>query len=665
MQIERLILTNYRVYAGRHEFDLSPRKRYGSVRPIILFGGLNGAGKTSILSGVRLALYGRAAYGPRTSQKAYEDFLTESLHRSRNSHRTAQSASAELSFSYAKLGVASTFHVTRSWENKNGKIKEHLRILENGQTIKGLDQEQAQNFLNELIPIGVSDLFFFDGEKISQLADNTGGAVLEQSIKNLLGLDVVERLSGDLTVLNRQLVKSSASTNVEIEIADQQKALDQIRIQLESAQQKIEIKSTQVAEKNSQAKQLKKLLNDRGANFSTSRKDLELELDKLNTELEILRNQSSVLFADALPLALADGFLERTLTQINGDLDAALKQKEQAVVKNAFSKLVKQLTNELSTEDLQKVAVHANLLATKLDNTSNGSQVVHDLTPSQAGSIFSARAQSREQQIQASKIFEEIEHTEKRIDEVIAALARAPDDEIIKGDFENLQRCHRELGALESELTGLKAQAKAIALQALDTAKKLDKLYEDASKSSDQRRVLEYISHSNQLLTEFVSQTASKKIQELEQQFTQCFSRLARKDDLSLNIKIDPETYVVTLMSEDGRRIGKDEISAGEKQIFAISMLEALAKTSGRQLPMIVDTPLGRLDSKHRHKLIENYFPKASHQMVILSTDTEVDESFYKSLSRDISRAYKLDYDSKSGSTNVEEGYFWQSRQTL
>ena len=62
----------------------------------------------------------------------------------------------------------------------------------------------------------------------------------------------------------------------------------------------------------------------------------------------------------------------------------------------------------------------------------------------------------------------------------------------------------------------------------------------------------------------------------------------------------------------------KDELSAGEKQIYAIAILEALAKTSGRHLPIIIDTPLGRLDSEHCTKLINNYFPYASHQVIIL-----------------------------------------------
>ena len=89
-------------------------------------------------------------------------------------------------------------------------------------------------------------------------------------------------------------------------------------------------------------------------------------------------------------------------------------------------------------------------------------------------------------------------------------------------------------------------------------------------------------------------------------------------------------------------------------------MLEALATTSGKRLPIIIDTPLGRLDSKHRKLLVDHYFSVASHQVVILSTDTEVDEQFYASLYKDMSHAYKLEYDGLSGSTNVVEGYFWR-----
>ena len=124
--------------------------------------------------------------------------------------------------------------------------------------------------------------------------------------------------------------------------------------------------------------------------------------------------------------------------------------------------------------------------------------------------------------------------------------------------------------------------------------------------------------------------------------------------------KIDPATLKVTLYDRDNNQFDKSELSAGERQMYAFAILEAMTKTSGRKLPTIIDTPLGRLDSKHRGRLAEQYFPSASHQVVILSTDTEVDEGFFNKLSPDISHAYHLDYDETDNCTSAEYGYFWR-----
>ena len=264
---------------------------------------------------------------------------------------------------------------------------------------------------------------------------------------------------------------------------------------------------------------------------------------------------------------------------------------------------------------------------------------------------------------EVSTLFTSLEKIEAALDEIGASLARAPDDSLIATDFENLQKLQQKLGRLDAEIDTLRKSGKETANEAVDVARRLDRLYETAAKLSDQKRILDYINNANGLLNDYVDQTAKAKIQDLEVQFTECFAKLARKEDLELQIRIDPQTFHVSLLSSKGRGIAKDELSAGEKQIFAIAVLEALAKTSGRQLPMIVDTPLGRLDSEHRTKLIEGYFPTASHQMIVLSTDTEVDEAFYTALSPDISRAYKLEYDPRAGATRVREGYFWQEQE--
>ena len=162
------------------------------------------------------------------------------------------------------------------------------------------------------------------------------------------------------------------------------------------------------------------------------------------------------------------------------------------------------------------------------------------------------------------------------------------------------------------------------------------------------------------LISEFKVAAAKHKCQTLKGHFVQAFTRLARKDDIIRDATIDAESFKVVLLDGAGREVAKKRLSAGEKQIYSIAMLEALAKTSGRNLPVIIDTPLGRLDSKHRTKLVESYFPVASHQVIILSTDTEVDSEFYDVLSNKISHAFHLSYDEQSSSTLVEPGYFWR-----
>jgi DNA sulfur modification protein DndD len=126
-------------------------------------------------------------------------------------------------------------------------------------------------------------------------------------------------------------------------------------------------------------------------------------------------------------------------------------------------------------------------------------------------------------------------------------------------------------------------------------------------------------------------------------------------------VEIDPYDFSVTLIGAGGEQIPQGELSAGEKQIYAIALLWALRQVSGRPLPVLIDAPLGRLDSDHRQNLVERYFPHASHQVILFSTDTEVDAEFYAAMQGNISHAYHLEYDQTQKTTRVSSGYFWQS----
>jgi len=95
--------------------------------------------------------------------------------------------------------------------------------------------------------------------------------------------------------------------------------------------------------------------------------------------------------------------------------------------------------------------------------------------------------------------------------------------------------------------------------------------------------------------------------------------------------------------------------------MLAIAFLWGLARVSGRNLPIAIDTPLGRLDSSHRYHLLERYFPTASHQVILLSTDTEIAATEVTMLRETdaIAREYLLTYDSNQRQTSIKHGYFW------
>jgi DNA sulfur modification protein DndD len=101
-----------------------------------------------------------------------------------------------------------------------------------------------------------------------------------------------------------------------------------------------------------------------------------------------------------------------------------------------------------------------------------------------------------------------------------------------------------------------------------------------------------------------------------------------------------------------------DSQSAGEKEIYALSLLWALGKTSKRELPVVIDTPLARLDSLHRSNIVKRYLPQAGRQVIVLSTDTEIDREYFELIEDHIAKSLRLEFDPKTERTTVKEGYF-------
>src|SRR5581483_10777441 len=214
-------------------FDLSPVPQGGKGRPIVLFGGINGGGKTTLFDAIQLALYGLRARCSKRAHLAYDDFLLQSIH---HGVPPDEGAGVWLSFRYATDGQPHTFEVRRDWRVEEGKVRESLVVLRDGIANATLARHWPQT-VEELIPIEISQLFFFDGEKIRALAeDDTSSEALGAAIKALLGLDIVERLIADSTVLQGRLARQAGPPEEREQVESAEQVCRQARLQLDAAQ---------------------------------------------------------------------------------------------------------------------------------------------------------------------------------------------------------------------------------------------------------------------------------------------------------------------------------------------------------------------------------------------------------------------------------------------
>jgi DNA sulfur modification protein DndD len=665
MQLESLTICDFGLFRGEHIIDLNPRKKYNSTRPIILFGGLNGSGKTTILAAIRLAIYGRQALGYAVSQKFYDEYLEAKVHRNPHSLVTTNGAHVSLVFLYYKLGKSTKYKIVRSWKVSGKQVKETLTVLQDGEPMPEFTQEQCQAFLSELIPLGVSELFFFDGEKIASLADEGGDVALRDAIRKLLGLDIIERLKSDLHIYIRRQSNKALPEEAKVRLAQYEDEFNNLKLVIQTE----EAGSLEILPKLTAAKEqlgrLEEGLASKGGAWAVSRQSLKLRRDKLITDKEALEAEVREHLNGLYPLSLAPKLMrqlrerlhqERSLKDWEG-IANAVKQR-MVHLKAVITEIV---PAEKASDAFEKIELIFSDLVSRPSDLEKV-KLLHDLAGKDCmqlenwinDALTHVQSQTKALRTQSNKLEEELGNVSVQIE-------RAPDQESLKIDLSAIKAKNEEIVLLNAERNTHLELARRYTWQAIELVRKMRKLEEQLASGDTQSTGTDLAKCTRDVLAEFAEEMTRRKIVKLEQEFAKSFARLARKTDAVVKANIDPVTFEVHLLNRGGNSIPKQDLSAGEKQIYAVAMLEALAKTSGRKLPIIIDTPLGRLDSLHRKKLVNNYFPHASHQVIILSTDTEVDKSFYEDLNKHVSHCYHICYDDAEGASGISEGYFWKS----
>lgn len=651
MKIDEIIIRNYGIYQDPKPIDLRTTQK----RPIILFGGLNGGGKTTLLDAILLCLYGPLAKTSNRGSKGYHAYLKDSLNR----HTQDDEAYIELTFRHYRDGREDQFKVRRQWRVRS-TVQETLNVEVNGSP-DALLQEDWLNFIDELIPAQIANLFFFDGEKIEQFADlENAQHLLEAALHSLLGLDVLNQLGTDLKTLGQRKKIALKSSHEQQELFTQQDALNEITVEIQKTKKQLGGARTDLDRVKANLNRERARYSRKGGALYDQRSILHSEKTKLKQDLQFAKAAFVHAAATETPLIWVKNLLEQVCSQ--ADIEASAQQAkiissimverdnktlntiERIAGKEAKETLAKQLERE--QRQYQKKADAEQYL----NLTSDGLRQVH-----KAQGVLPTVTQHFNR---ISKTIASIEEAVERVDKKIQSV---PDPETIKqlrGKVERWEKEEQKLVArmalLEEELRLL--NNKADMLQA-SIFNKLESDLNTKFHREDDQRVINYADKATETLESLKRQVIDQRIGEIESLILGSFKQLIRKPKLIGKIQISTQNYALSLFDHRDVEIHPSRLSAGERQLLAISILWGLAKAAGLPLPVVIDTPLGRLDGEHRNKLLKAYFPKASHQVLILSTDTEIAKHYYAQLEPSIQRSYRIEYNAEKQASEINDGY--------
>lgn len=655
MILDELIMHDFGQYGGRVTMNLTPPS---AEQPIILFGGLNGAGKTTLLDAIQLCLFGQLARSSRREGQSYEQHLAASIHRGAG----ANSASVELRFRHMSHGEEQIFHVKRSWRRTGKGCREQLEVIRNHRFDAMATDHWAEQ-VEEFLPSRIAHLFLFDGEQIEAYADQRSSAgLIETAVYNLLGLDLVEKLGSDLSVIERR-------RRMEIRPQEEQDHLLVLERGREEAREKLETchsvhakREADLTRLSDQRGKLEEKFRKEGGHLYERRVELERTASTADTRFRGAERSLRDAAAGAAPLLLVRPLLQRMATQARDEASSVQALATDQLLAERDAELVDLLSGQKPPAELLKAIIgflredrqvrKQAVTTPRLRMCDLGRDRLRELQEEELDAARAAvppllsdhedtkiaLAQARDL-VAAVPTAEALTALAGERDALIAREATLVAEQKIETEL--LERLRRDLDRIQAEIGRFES----------DNAEA--KLEQD-----DRARVLLHVGRVRETLDKFRDAVIRRHLARIEALVLNSFQQLLRKKALVASLRIEPETFRLELTGRDGNPLTPDRLSAGERQLLATSVLWGLARASGRPLPTIIDTPLGRLDSSHRRRLVTHYFPLASHQVILLSTDEEIAGGYFEALKPYVGRVYHLRFDEDRATTTVEPGYF-------
>lgn len=711
MKINRVKLYNFSSYEGINEFDFEITDK---MKNIILIGGKNGSGKTSLFKAIKVALYGPLAYGYVGVNPHYISKIKDLIN-SKAFQQDKVESEVQIALQLKIERDVKNYVITRKWDYVDHKLMEVYIVEKEGIALEEQELSYFENYLQSIIPPELFEFFLFDGEEVGNIFSTSAyNAYVRNAVFILCGMDVFEII--------RKYARGHVSKGDFSENDDFLELFETTKNEIEQLQKnKIELEKI-IEGLNSEIEDVELQLIELGTAFKNAGGITKKEKSRLEEEYnqaEKVKSETLAkikLFVEGLmPFYILKDFANPIMNQMDFEEKSEIFYYVQQKVKK--SDIEEILSDNVDEEKIEQLLEHL-LSKFRPKGFREDTEMRFDLSREEIGrinGIISAIEDfDREAMIENIKRRKEAADITAEINRVLKS-SMSEDEANSFAKRENVLLKKKE--ALVSQLYDAQRRLEKVGQELLLKEQTREKTLQTIKSNAQNRHVYELSSGLSQMMEQLLESKTEKIRHQLEDTIVRNLKTIYRKNNLITHIEMgknfefnlyQDENYnikeLLALLKNLGmqefsdligskgeaelinqlgvksiseikglkdirnddasaklyKKIELGRLSKGERQIFILALYWAIIEISGQNIPFVIDTPYARIDANHRREISEKFFPNISGQVIILSTDEEINEEYYHIIKPYVSKEYLLINDENENRTSIENHYFFE-----